>query len=43
VEVKLEIRHVRQNDGRGLAGTRFRQIAYADRMAVRRLVAAWGG
>lgn len=42
VEVKLEIRHVRPVGGAHVAGARFRQVAYADRMALRRLVAAWG-
>ena len=42
VEVKLEIRHVRAGEGSHVAGSRFRQVAYADRMALRRLVAAWG-
>ena len=39
IEVKLEVRYVQDPESGGIAGTRFRQIGYDDRMVVRSLVA----
>ncbi len=39
-EVEIELRHTRQNGLHRVAGTRFEEITYDNRMAVRRLIAA---